>query len=369
MRILLVMGTSSGGMGRHVHGLVQGLVARDHEVLVACPQSADEHFDYSGTGARVVHLPISDRPHPANDMRAHATLRTLIEGAEVVHAHGLRAGALCSLSRVGHQAPLIVTLHNATPDSSWLGGVYNTLDRLVASKADLVLTVSRDLEERQRQLGARRVEHAVIPAPPFPDQVADRRSVRARLGVADQTRLAVCVARLTRQKDLPVLLDAAARLKDDPDVRWMIAGDGPLRHDLETDIAERSLPVQLLGDRRDVPDLLAAADVVVSSAQWEGQPLALQEALEAGAAIVATDAGGTAAVVGSGGILVPVGDDDALAREVRRVLDDPALADDLRARARARAAALPTVDDAVDAALGQYALCLEDVRNRDRAQV
>ncbi|AKT51685.1 glycosyltransferase [Arsenicicoccus sp. oral taxon 190] len=361
MRILLVMGTSSGGMGRHVHGLAEGLVGRGHEVMVGCPQSADELFDYTGTGARVVHLPISDRPHPANDLRAHTTLRALIEGADVVHAHGLRAGALCSLARLGHLAPLIVTLHNATPDSSWLGGVYNTLDRLVASKADLVLTVSRDLEERQRQLGARRVEHAVIPAPPFPEAVAERRAVREALGVEDATPLVVCVARLTTQKGLPVLLDAAARLKDTA-VQIVVAGEGPMRHDLETNIEERSLPVRLLGDRRDVPDLLAAADVVVSSAHWEGQPLALQEALEAGAAIVATDAGGTAAVVGSGGILVPVGDADALAREVRRVIDDPGAAQDLRAKARARAEALPTVDDAVEAALAQYSLCLEDVR-------
>lgn len=361
MRILLVVGTSSGGMGRHVHGLVQGLVARGHDVMVGCPQSADELFAYGATGARVVHLPISDRPHPANDLRAHQTLRALIDGADVVHAHGLRAGALCSLARTGHLAPLIVTLHNATPDSSWLGGVYNTLDRLVASKADLVLTVSRDLEERQRELGARRVEHAVIPAPTFSGARADRESVRRQLGVDDDTTLAVVVARLTTQKGLPVLLDAAARLKD-RGIRFVIAGEGPMRHDLETDIAERGLPVRLLGDRRDVPDLLAAADLVVSSANWEGQPLALQEALEAGAAIVATDAGGTAAVVGSAGVLVPVGDAEALADAVARVAQDPAEREDLRGRALARAQALPTQDDAVDAALSQYALCVQDSR-------
>lgn len=353
MRVLLVMGTSAGGMGRHVHGLVEGLLARGHDVMVGCPAEADEHFGYTKAGARVVHLPIYDRPNPANDMRSHATLRALIEGADVVHAHGLRAGAVCALARTGHLAPLVVTLHNATPDGSWIGGVYNALDRLVASKADVVLGVSTDLEERQRELGARKVDHAIIPAPPVGDHQRDRDLTRAQLGVDEGTILAVCVARLSAQKGLPVLLNAANRLRD-KNIRFVVAGDGPLRDELQEDIDTRRLPVTLLGDRRDVPDLLSAADIVVSSANWEGQPLALQEALQTGCPIVATDAGGTAAVVGSGGILVPVGDDEALANAVGRLADDPGEREALRVWALNRAAALPTVDTAVDAAVAQY---------------
>lgn len=353
MRVLLVMGTSAGGMGRHVHGLVEGLLARGHDVMVGCPAQADELFGYTRAGARVIHLPISDRPNPANDMRSHATLRALIEGADVVHAHGLRAGAVCALARTGHIAPLIVTLHNATPDGSWVGGVYNALDRLVASRADLVLGVSSDLQERQRELGARRVDHAVIPAPPVGEHLRERESTRAELGIDEGTVLAVCVARLSPQKGLPVLLNAANRLRDQG-IRFVIAGDGPLRDELQADIDARRLPVTLLGDRRDVPDLLAAADLVVSSANWEGQPLALQEALQLGCPIVATDAGGTAAVVGSGGILVPVGDDAALAAAVERLAADPAERESLRVWALNRAAALPTVDAAVDSAIAQY---------------
>ncbi|MCH8627036.1 glycosyltransferase family 4 protein [Arsenicicoccus piscis] len=347
------MGTSSGGMGRHVQGLVKGLVARGHDAMVACPKEADDLFGYADTGARVVHVPISDRPNPAVDMRNHATLRGLIEGSDVVHAHGLRAGAVCALARTGLSNPLVVTLHNATPDGSWLAGVYNALDRLVASKADMVLCVSSDLENRQRELGAKHVASAVIPAPPFEVSARDRSEVRAELGIDDDTKLAVVIARLSTQKGLPVLLNAANLLRD-KGIQFVIAGDGPLRDELQDDIDNRSLPVRLLGDRRDVPDLLQAADVVVSSANWEGQPLALQEALAAGCPIVTTDAGGTAAVVGSAGVLVPVGDVQALAAAVDRVLSDPEERADLSRRAKARADALPTIETAVDAALQQY---------------
>ncbi len=119
--------------------------------------------------------------------------------------------------------------------------------------------------------------------------------------------LLVTVARLAEQKGLPTLLDAVAQLTDLP-IRAVVAGDGPLRAGLESDIAGRALPVHLLGRRDDIADLLAAADVVVVPSLWEGQPLIVQEALAAGAAIVATDAGGTGEVAGDAAVLVPAQD-------------------------------------------------------------
>ena len=88
-----------------------------------------------------------------------------------------------------------------------------------------------------------------------------------------------------------MLLDAAAALHR-LDLLTVVAGDGPLRAGLQRRIDDEGLPVRLLGRRDDVPDLLAAADVVVSTApSGRGSPLGLQEALHAGAAVVATDAG------------------------------------------------------------------------------
>ena len=168
MRVLQVLGTSAGGVGRHVHGLAAGLVARGHDVTVCCPAGVEQHFCFAGTGARVVTVPISDRPHPRNDARATTVLREQVEQADVVHAHGLRAGALAVLAATGHDAPVVVTLHNATPQGRWTSRVYAVLERLVARRASLVLGVSADLVERQRELGATTGDLAVIPAPGHP---------------------------------------------------------------------------------------------------------------------------------------------------------------------------------------------------------
>lgn len=357
MKIALALGTSAGGVGRHVHGLATSLLERGHEVVVLCPAEVEEMFAFREAGASWVEFAVTDRPSPRGDAAAVATLRGRLAGADVVHAHGLRAGALACLAARGLGTSVVVTLHNAPPSGRVLAGVYAVLERIVARRADVVLGVSSDLVARQQALGARHTALAVIPAPPAPEHVRPRPEVRDELGVPFGHDLVVVVARLAPQKGLDLLLDAVRGLSDLP-LEVVVAGEGPLRPHLEQRIASEGLPVRLLGARGDVADLLAAADVVVSSAHWEGQPVALQEALHADAAIVATDVGGTAAVVGDAALLVPAGNTVALARGIRAVLTDGTERDRLRSLASLRSVELPDADAAVEAALAAYRLVL-----------
>ncbi|MDT0215369.1 glycosyltransferase family 4 protein [Rothia sp. ARF10] len=356
MRVALVMGTSAGGTGRHVHDVVSGLVGAGHDVVVLAPEGELDQFDYAATGAATVALGVSDRPHPVRDAQAVSVLRAVCRGADVVHAHGARVGALASLALAGQDVPLVVTLHNASPGGGLAGRVHAVLERVVAKGADLVLGVSADIVETQRRLGARRAELAVIAAPPPPSVTRDRWAVRHDLGIEPRTLLLVTVARLAPQKDLDLLVDAVGEMlkRHDIDVVAVVAGDGPDRDRLQARIDAAGVPVRLLGRRSDVADLIAAADAVVSTARWEGQPVGLQEALHAGAAIVATDAGGTGAVVGDAAILVPVGDVASMARALTDVLLHGAVRDDLRSRSIARGGELPTSADALEAALTAY---------------
>jgi glycosyltransferase involved in cell wall biosynthesis len=167
----------------------------------------------------------------------------------------------------------------------------------------------------------------------------------------------LAVGRLAAQKDFGTLLAAATLWRDlDPEPRVVIAGDGPLAADLRAQAASLGVDATFLGHSHDVQDLLAAATVFVLPSRWEGQPLILQEALRAGAAIVATRVGGIPGLVGDdAAVLVGPGDAQALAAAVRGVLADPPLAARLRRAAAARGAALPTPADAVAAALAAYA--------------
>ena len=133
-----------------------------------------------------------------------------------------------------------------------------------------------------------------------------------------------------------------------------LAGAGPLDQMLRAQADAGGIRMRFLGQRGDVPALLAAADVVVVPSRWEGQPLIVQEALRAGRPLVASRTGGIPDLTGDAAVLVPPGDVAALAAAVLAVLDDPGLAARLSEAARARAAALPGEDAAVDAALALY---------------
>lgn len=355
-RVLQVFGSSAGGVARHVAQVAgvlgapspQGLGAR---VRVAGPAALAD--DVAPPGGRVAFsaVPITHRPR-AGDLAVVRRLRVLASGADVVHAHGLRAGALVVLAAQtlprASRPRVVVTLHNLPVGGRAVRTVSGVLERVVARGADVVLGVSGDLVDRARSLGAC-AERALVPAPSRPCPGRDARAVRRDLGVPDGVALVVTVARLAPQKGLDTLVDAAARLDAARGgrARWVIAGDGPLHDHLAGRIAGLGAPVSLLGRRSDVPDLFAAADVVVSTAVWEGQPISVQEALQLGAPIVATDAGGTREVTGDAAVLVPVGDAAAIAAQVAALIADPAARAALAARARSRAAELPGLADVV----------------------
>jgi putative peptidoglycan lipid II flippase len=347
-RVLQVLATSAGGVGRHVAAVTAWLTGEGTPVVVAGPAATDLAFGLSTTGAHFVPVEITDRPRPGTDLRALVNLRSLAGKADVVHAHGLRAGGLAVLAvRSRRRRPaVVVTLHNALVGGRRIAAVHALLARLVARGADAVLVVSGDLGEQLRGLGARRVGRALVPAPCRP-VTGDIAATRAGLGLGPDEKLLVTVARLAPQKGLSLLLDALETLvRDGVPVRAVIAGDGPLRAEVAAEIARRHLPLTLLGRRDDVPDLLAAADVVVVPSLWEGQPLVVQEALRAPAAIVATDVGGIQEVAGDSALLVPYGKPVELADAVVGLVTDPKAWAALRERAAARAETLPTDDDA-----------------------
>ena len=350
-RVLLVVGMVAGGAGAHTRMLAEGLADRGERVTIACPSAVAADYGLDALPVAFEPLEIAARPAPRADSATMRRLRRMIDQADVVHAHGVRAGGMAVLAATP-ATPVVVTLHNTAPVHGIANrAIFQSLERLVAHRADAVLAVSQDLVQRVADRGARRVRLAVVPArPPVP---ARRTAAQVRHELGVDGPLVVVVGRLAPQKDLARAIRVATDVAD-TGACWAVVGEGPLRPELEAQIAAADAPVTLLGRRGDVPDLLGAADVVVSTAEWEGQPVWLQEALQAGAPIVATDVGGTAAVVGDAALLCPP-QDRTLADAIRDVLADPALAADLRARSTARARALPAVADALDQVEDVYA--------------
>lgn len=352
LRILQVSGSAAGGVRTHLADCARILAADGHDVIVEAPAAVLDGLDLAP--ARTEALEIGARPSPG-DSRVVARLRRLGRRAHTVHAHGLRAGALAALAlgrRRRGRTRLVVTLHNLTVGGRLTTLVGRGLERLIASRADLVLAVSPDLAERARGLGAARVELAVIPAPvPHPSSEPTSSGSTAPEDVWPQEGARILtVARLAPQKGLSLLLDVAAALSLKveagrlPAFTWALAGDGPGREEAAERIAAEHLPVTLLGRRSDVPSLMETADAVVQTSLWEGQPLTIQEALCAGAAIVATDVGGTAVTARGGAILVAP-EAQAIAGALTELLTGPQARSRAQQNAREAARKLPGHDD------------------------
>ena len=366
MKVAFVLGTSTGGTARHVRMLAAGCAARGMAAGVFGPEQTDRDFAFGAiAGGQVSFTPvdIADRPRVRHDLRAIRRLRRLIQAwrPDVVHAHGLRAGALTAIavafvrpSAYDPRPALVVTVHNAPPAGGVTGAIYRVLELIVARRADSVLCVSPDLAARMRAAGARRVGRALVPS----DHVsAETRTAGMPVDGADPGQpVVLAVGRLATQKGFSTLLEAAALWADlRPAPLLVIVGEGPLEAELKSQAARLGLDARFPGHRDDVPALLAAAAVFVLPSVWEGQPLILQEALRAAVPVVATRVGGTPDLTGEdAALLVPPGDARRLADAVRTVLTDPAVAARLRRAAADRGQALPGPDDAVTAALAEY---------------
>ena len=365
-RVAFVLGLATGGTASHVAALAAGCREAGLDVSLLGPAPTLALLGQSiGSSAAVkaYRVPITDRLQPGAVAVAVTALRSAFAAwrPDVVHAHGVRAGALAGLAigsmGLRSRPALAVTVHNAPPDARAARLVYGGLERICARRADLVLCASADLLARMRRLGASDAQQFdVAPEPLKPPSAEEIATARADIGAGDRP-VVLTVGRLARQKGLDVLIAGAARWRDrDPQPRTVIVGDGPLAAGLRAQASRAGADVLFLGAREDVPALLAVADVVIVPSRWEARALILQEAMRSGRPIVATSVGGTPELTGGDSVvLVPPEDPGALAAAALRVLDDPVLSVRLGEGASVRSASFPTQKDGVNAAVSIYA--------------
>jgi len=344
LSVLMLSPESTGGIGRHVRMLTEGLIDRGAGVTVCAPAGTLERFGLADTAARLVAAPIGSSH---GWRQARATVHTLAARHTLTHAHGARAAAVAASAGVH---PLVATWHNAPLGSATRRALHRALERYSAGRSALVFGASADLVERARAAGAPKAMLCEVAAPELVTA-----SPAAPMRSLHEPPKVLAIGRLHPQKRLDLLVEVAARWPAGPHrPRFLVAGDGPLAEPLAREAERRDAPVRFLGAQTDVGALLADADVVVLPSDWEARPLAAQEALAAGVPLVATDVGGVRDLVGGAAVLVPPGDAVALAAGLRRVLDDEALRLRLREAGLARARTWPTVDEMVDRIVRQY---------------
>lgn len=381
MRIVYVLGTSTGGVGTHVRALARDVAAAGHEIGIIGPASTDGHFGFSSLpGVRFAALDMGTGIG-VRDAALIIRLRDLIGSfnADIVHAHGFRAGfvALLAVRTTRHRPRLIISLHNQASGHGLRGTVETGIETLLAKGADLTLGASTDLVDRARELGAVDARFLPVAAPevhPVPAEaaLATRAALGEEFGFGPEAVIVLAVGRVAPQKNYPMLIRALGHLGDaqvstvasdrtTPELVVLIAGAADptvldeVQGQYESLAATSAIPaLHFLGPRDDIAALNAAADLYVLTSVWEARALVLQEALISGQAIIATSTGGTTELVGDAGILIDSDDDTGLAAAIAELATDPTRRAELAARAQSRGAQLPDEREVAKELVGIY---------------
>jgi len=227
--------------------------------------------------------------------------------------------------------PVVVVAEMAV--DLWKGRSEQFVDRRLATWCDRLVGNSQAVVDFYRRLGVPTDRLAMIYSGTADDEppIVDSRAIRLSFGFEAGAPLVLFAGRLAEQKRVDDLLKALDLLQHvQPDVRTLIAGDGPLRDRLEETAQAYHLDgrVRFLGHRDDLPRLLAAADLIVLPSAYEGLPNVVLEAMRFRKPVIATAAPGTTEVVvdGQTGLLVPIGNAPLMARAIRDIVRDPTLA-------------------------------------------
>ncbi|SPA26370.1 Glycosyl transferase, group 1 [Cupriavidus taiwanensis] len=324
LRILVITtGLKLGGAEQQIAALARAFLALGNEVAILSLTQGQE-IDLPAA------IPVTEldmRKTPLSMLAALRKARLLVQQwrPDVIHAHMVHANLFARvLSRMGRTPPVICSAHSAREGGRLRALAYRVTDRWCA------LTTHVSDAGRMAMVASGAVPDGRVIVMPNgidtgrfrPDQ-ASREQARRDLGLAPDDVLVLNVGRLVPEKDQAMLIEAFADVsRDMPKARLMIAGDGPLRDALAHQVARHGLnhAVLLAGARKDIPELLRAADVFVLSSRIEGMPLAVGEALASGLPVVATAAAGVSELAADTATLTPPGNPQALSSALRNAI-------------------------------------------------
>lgn len=325
MRILYVLTSLGiGGAEKQVMDLAERMSAQGHKVSFLVLKHSTEEWPIKGT---VLRLNLAKTP--ASLLRGLRFARSFLALArpDIVHSHTFPANLFARLLLAKspqdlNRPKLINTIHNIYEGGWHRILLYRLTDRWV----DKVTAVSSAAAERFMHLHAvSRLKMTVltngVDAEHFNPDRARRRRVRNQM-LLDREFVWLVVGRLAPAKDYPNLLRAFHKLLQvKPEAQLWIAGEGnPADLKLDFEMAQTNPAIRWLGLRRDVVELLDAADGFVLSSAWEGLPIALAEAMAMTKTVVATDVGGVRELVGDAGFLVPPQNSNELANAMLRAM-------------------------------------------------
>lgn len=336
MRILYVTTVSStmGFFTQHVKMLLQ----QGHTVDFACNVTKPIDPEFIMRGCRVHDLSLSRSPFTKANCRGYKQLKkTIQEGQyDVIHTHTPIASALVRVAcRRNKDIKVIYTAHgfHFYKGASWLNWLfYYPVEKWLSRYTDVLITINKeDYERAKRSFKAGRIEYVPgvgVDVEKYGSVVVDRKAKRKELGLAEDDFVLVSTGELNDNKNHKTVIQAVHRLNN-PSVKYLICGEGPLKNELLNLVQELGLEhqVMLLGYRTDIIEINHIADVFVFPSFREGLSVALMEAMACGLPVVCSDIRGNRDLIedGKGGFLVEPKDVAGFAQSIKSLSENSAL--------------------------------------------
>jgi len=322
LRILEVVGNAIvGGVERHVQSLAEELTSQGFSMRALCPFESPFTAALRASGCPVQIAMIEQALEWRSLLAATETIRR--QQVDVVHTHLFNATLLGGVAAALAGVPAVATIHGNTLLAEEAAVARLTGAHLITvCSAAYGMALALGLTEDQVSL----IPNAVDSRRYSPER--DGHAFRQRLGVPDGAPLVGMVARLSPEKGPDLFVQAASTVAAArPEVHLVLVGDGPMRAELERQIASLNLGgrLHLAGTAPDTSEVYPALDVACLTSRMEGIPLTLLEAMASGRPVVATNVGGIPELVemGETGWLVAQGDMRALSERILWLLDHP----------------------------------------------
>jgi glycosyltransferase involved in cell wall biosynthesis len=290
-----------GGTARYLTQLAQHLPSQGITTFIATGNvQGDEVEDPSTLRFDVIRIPSLGRAiNPVADYKAHYELKKIVAQIkpDLIHTHTFKAGLIGRISNLG--VPVVHTFHGhlfADPEFKGVKGkIIRLVEKFLAKRSAALVTVGKGVAEDliKKRVGVRNQYRSIAPGV-YPLVVTERNQALKNLKLKDGEQFIVAwIARMTGVKNPNRALAIAQQL---PDLQFVMAGGGDL---LDSIKSKSSGNVSVVG-WQEAQDVFGACDLVLSTSENEGMPVALIEAQLAGLPVVATDVGAVAEVVDSG---------------------------------------------------------------------
>ncbi len=336
--LMLIDTLGTGGAERYAVTVCNWLDAQGVAVTIA--SSGGEQVPDLAPGVQHVELPLRQVRGGALP-RAARSVRALIDQTQpdAIVSNSLAVTLIARAAQLGRAVPVVNVAHG------WPEDRYRQVAPLMRA-ATRVVAVSPDVKRKLVAAGLPQDRCAVVFNGVDCSNLGrrsdpQRAHARQVMGAGSGEILVAVVGRLEAQKaHQNVIFVAESTRESHPSLRFAIVGDGSREAALAALIAERGVAdrVRLVGLRSDVADLLGSADLYLNCSDWEGMPLTTIEAMASGLPVVATRTEGSAQLLNdASGIVVPVGDAEAMAQALGRLAEDADLRQRMGAAARQRA--------------------------------